>query len=407
MGKLTNLVSVPTLVESPFIIAHIGNYTFGSYTAKKFGKGVKVTYPNFMEGMEVTKVNGTVNTYVLNFVYQVAESDDPNFMDKIFSSAAITRRIVLEYGDWNSPAYIYKKEECIMTNVTSSLDMNTSCIKYKVQCTSDSVGLTSTGYNFPGREAKPSDVLKEMLRSSKYGLRKVFSGMLNNIDALIASNDKPVMLLPQQNITPLQYMNYLVTSMQSYKSSGSSVIGNSIYMLTIHDDRTNNYSGSYFKVTEVSPNTKVYSNPDTYEIDVNFPGDNMVTQFSLNNDQAWTILYQFSDELKQEEYTYQYDDKGSLVSTYSPSIARSDNGWLSAAKSSWWTKVTQFPIQATITIKGLTRPSILMSYVKVNVWFAGGKKHNSSGLYIITKQVDSLNAQGYKTTLTLLRVGGD
>ena len=177
--------------------------------------------------------------------------------------------------------------------------------------------------------------------------------------------------------------------------------------MTIHDDITTNYSGTYFKITEISPNTKTLSLPQTYEVDVNFPGDNFVTQFSLNNDQSWSILYEFADSLQQEEYTYNFDGSGNLVSTYSPSLARSRTGQLSSAKCSWWTMVTQFPVEATLTIKGLTRPSILMQYVKVNVWFAGGKKHNSSGLYIITRQVDKLDAAGYRTTLTLLRVGGD
>jgi hypothetical protein len=48
-----------------------------------------------------------------------------------------------------------------------------------------------------------------------------------------------------------------------------------------------------------------------------------------------------------------------------------------------------------------------MTYVKLNVWFHGGQKHVSSGLYIITKQEDSIDASGYRTTLTLLRVGED
>ena len=69
--------------------------------------------------------------------------------------------------------------------------------------------------------------------------------------------------------------------------------------------------------------------------------------------------------------------------------------------------MTEFPITATLIIKGLTRPSILMTYVKLNVWFAGGQKHISSGMYIITKQVDKISSAGYSTTLSLLRVGGD
>lgn len=412
MATKANLVSVPTLVESPFIIATIGNYTFGSYTAKgssnSYGAAVKVTYPNFMDSIQIVKVNGTVNTYTLNFSYQVRAGEDPNLLDKIFSTATNDRQIILQYGDWNSPSYIYKEEKCIITNITSNLDMNNSCIKYTLNCTSDAIGLASLSYNFPAREAKPSDVLKEMLNSPKYGLKQVFTGMrTQEITSLIASNDKKVQLLAQNGVTPLAYMNYLVSSMVSYNNTTTTPIQTSGYYLTIHDDWSNNYGGTYFKVTEVCANASTKATMDTYELDVNYPDDNFVTQLSLNNDQSWAILYDYSQKIGQEEYTYYIDDEGRVITEYVPSLVRSDNNAFSNAKSSWWTKMTQFPVQATLTIKGLTRPSILMTYVKLNVWFAGGQKHISSGLYIITKQVDSISAAGYKTTLTLLRVGGD
>ena len=72
----------------------------------------------------------------------------------------------------------------------------------------------------------------------------------------------------------------------------------------------------------------------------------------------------------------------------------------------WWTQMTQFPVTATLTVKGLLRSTMLMTYVKVNAYFYG-KKHVSSGLYIITKHEDYIDEKGYKTTLSLTRVGGD
>ena len=416
MGTKANLTSIPTLVESPFIIATIGGYTFGSYTAEgsahSYGASVKVSYPNFMKSMNITKINGTVNTYTLNFSYQVATGQDPNLLDKIFSKATKDRQITLKYGDWNAPSYIYKEEVAIITSITCSLNMSNQSIDYSVNCTSDAIGLTSMSYNFPAREAKPSDVLKQLLNNPRYGLKSVFTGMKDSQSVLsnnlIASNDKKVSLLAKKNTTPLSYMNYLVDCMSSTANSSGSPIQRSSYYLSIHDDTSNQMGGTYFKVTEVTGNTSSYVATDTYEVDINYPDDNFVTQFTLNNDQSWAILYEYSQSVKQEEYTYSINDEGKLVSEYAPSLVRSKvtNG-ASSSKSSWWTKMTQFPISATLTIKGLTRPSILMSYVKVNVWFTGGQKHISSGLYIITKQVDNIDSSGYKTTLTLQRVGGD
>ena len=47
-----------------------------------------------------------------------------------------------------------------------------------------------------------------------------------------------------------------------------------------------------------------------------------------------------------------------------------------------------------------------MTHVKLNVLFYG-RKHVSSGLYVITKQVDTVDAQGFRTQLSLTRISGD
>lgn len=64
-------------------------------------------------------------------------------------------------------------------------------------------------------------------------------------------------------------------------------------------------------------------------------------------------------------------------------------------------------MNATITVQGLLRPARLLTYVRLNVIFPGGHKHISSGLYIITKQVDTIDMNGYRTQLEMTKVGGD
>lgn len=411
-----NLTSIPTLVESPFIEVTIGGVTFGTFTNSSSSITGRATYPNFMESLTVVKVNGAVNTYTINFTYQVAPGQDPNLLENIFSKAAKDRNIYLRYGDWNAPSYIYKEEQGIITQVTSSLDMNSSCLKYTVQCTSTAIAIDSNLYSFPGKKAKPSNVLLELLSSPKYGLQKVFTGMSDITKViqnnLIPSNDKVVPLQTQTNITLLSYILYLVNCMISNTNTTNTPISDSTYLLSIHDDYTNKLGGTYFKISELSNDIATVNQNnslDTYEIDINYPGDNFVTQFSVNNDQSWSILYEFSEKLDSNKYNYSYGSiDGTLNSNYSPSIVRSSSTRnISPLKSSWWTYMTQFPIKATLTIKGLMRPSMLMTYVKLNVLFNGGLKHISSGLYVITKQTDTIDSNGYKTTLELLRVGGD
>ena len=409
------LNSVPTLVESPFIIVTIGKYTLGSYTGNKtttsLGMLAQVNFPNFVNSLNITKVNGTVNTYTIGIVYQVAPGDDPNLIDKIFSSVSATRKLSLSYGDWRNPASIYKEETALITNVTSSLDMSASKITYTVQCVSDALSLASAVYDFPAREAKPSDIIKEMLKDVSYGLLSVFKGMVDFqrvlTNGLIASNDKKVKIEARQNMNIIEYLNFLVGAMTPVDSkSEDTIIQAGNYYLAIHDDITNALGGTYFEVKEVKADTKV-SNYDVYEVDVGYPGDNFVTQFNLTNNQQYTILYDYAGKIEQTKYIYSIDNNGQLSTQYAPSIARSKSLYkVTEQNKNWWTKVTQFPIEATLTIKGLTRPSILMSQVRINTVMYG-QKHISSGLYIITKHQDKLDSNGYTTTLTLLRIGGD
>jgi hypothetical protein len=407
--KKANLVSIPTLVESPFIIVTIGGHTFGSYS----GTGLSnVEYPNYMKGMSVQKVNGTVNTYNINMSYQVGIGEDPNLLDKIFSKATKDRKITLKYGDWCAPTQIYKEETGIITNITTTLNLRSGSIDYAIECVSDAIGLTAETHDFPGVTDTGSNVLMGLLNNKRYGLQTVFTGMQNTSTVLennlIASNDKTIKLLPQNNTTVLDYMNYVVDSMTNSSYTDDSQLPDSKYFLTVHDDVNNNFGGTYFKVTEVSSNVNSTNSVNTYEIDVNYPGDNFVTDFNVSNSQSWSILYEYAGKLNQQKYSYKIDNDGNLITTYAPSIVRSQlSGELSATKNEWWARMTKFPIEVTLTIKGLVRPSILMTYVKLNVWFHGGFKHISSGLYVITKQVDQLDSSGYKTTLTLLRVGGD
>ena len=68
--------------------------------------------------------------------------------------------------------------------------------------------------------------------------------------------------------------------------------------------------------------------------------------------------------------------------------------------------MTEFPIKATIVFKGLVRPTMLVSYVKIDVRYYG-RKQLASGIYIITRQTDDISAQGYQTTLELQRIKGE
>lgn len=414
---MPNLLSYPSLVESPFIIVEIGGYTFGMFNSEDHKLYSNITYPDFMSQIDIVKINGQLNTYTIKMVYQITPGDDPNMLDAVFSTNKAKygwQKIKISYGDWSYPSFIYKEEEAIISKITSKVDFSNSRIEYNLSCTSTALPLSSNTYTFPAILAKPSEVLLNLLFNKSYGLQSVFTGM-NSKDkvkslGLVVTDDKKVKIEAKDGISIIMYMNYLVDCMSSVNDPDDSIIKSCKYYLSLEDDISGSVGGPYFKITKVTARdrTKEYQDsPDTYTVDVGYPGNNFVTNFSINNNEIWSIYYNYTKNLKQTNYVYSIDNEGKLISTYSPAISTSrDLRYTTESSKTWWTSMTEFPITATLTIKGLMRPSILMSKVRINSYFYG-QKHISSGLYIITKQEDSVNSSGYKTTLTLTRIGAD
>lgn len=409
-----DLISTDNFVEAPFVIVKMGNYTFGSCsykgTDRAATKTLNVTFPNFITGISGVKISGHVNTYTLNMVYAITENDDPNMFEKVFSSIKDTREMTLTYGDWNSPSNIYKEETALITSIKSNVSIQSSKIEYTISGVSNSFNLNSASYDFPERNAKPSDVIKELLYNSTYGMQKVFTGMVNKKDVnnnnLISSDDKVVSIAAKSATSVMNYISYLTEHMVSTTSKNSE-LKDSIYQMVVADDSTNQFGGPYFKIRKISTSTDYSTADNCWEIDVGYPGDNFVMNFEIDNDESWAILYDYQSNIPQSTYTYRIDNEGKMLVENSPSIMRSKRGKVVKERNrDWWSKMTQFPITASLTIKGLVRPTLIMDYVKLNVLFYG-QKHISSGVYVITKQEDSINSSGYRTKLNLLRVRED
>lgn len=419
-----NLLSNLNRVETPFVKVIIDEYTLGVYSSvgistsdisNIFGKYSvdKIVYPNYIQSLEVQKINGTVNTYKLNIIYPITQFSDPNYFEKIFSSVSKSRRISFAYGDLSSPTYIYKNETAIIIDVQSNFQKASSTISYTISAISDAV-LSKVGkFTFPGGAKKPSDVIKSILWAGNdaYGLQELFYGMRNNRtlveqEGLIASDDAVVQLESKQDISVLDYINYLVDCMEPLDKSNG-LISSCYYTFAIIDDTTGKYGGPYFKIKRIDSYISNLNNLDTYEIDVGYPSSNIVLEFSVDNNESYSIFYEYSKKLSNNDYAERINDNGEIFYEFAPTIGSDPKTYkVTPASKNWWTKVTSYPISAKIVIKGLLRPSILLSYVKLNVLFYG-KKHISSGIYVITKQVDRISSSGFTTTLSLTRVGGD
>ena len=413
-NRVGSLLSSNSRVEAPFVRVVINGYSFGVYEKNQQVQNTnsgQITnsyekYPNYIQSLRIKKTNGIINQYYLQIKYPITENSDPNFFDKLLSSVSGTRKMEITYGDFMLPEYIYKDEEAIITKVTNSFDLNSASITYNIEATSASKLTLSGCYMFPTKKAKPSDEIKRILNSnSTYHLADVFTLMkdINVVESngWIASDDKPVQIPTCKNISALEYISLLVSYMTPAGSGNDSAIKTNIYSLSTYEDK----EGSYFKVQKIQRASNALNQLCTYDIDIGYPTANIIDSFTIENTDNWQLLYNYNRELNHSDYLKRIDSKGEIEYYYSPQLTGSYYG-MDEATSTWWTKVTQYPISANITLKGLLKPAILMQYVKLNVWFYGNK-HISSGYYIITAQEDSIGTSGYKTTLKLLRVAAD
>lgn len=413
-NETLSLLGTSALVSCPFVKITMGDYVFGYYnkssTSSMDARGVytlnKITYPNYIQSLTVAKVNGTVNRYTLKMAYAITEKDDPNFFEKVFSSVSKTRKIVFSYGDLSTPNFCYKDEEAIIIDIKNNFSVQDSKITYTISAVSTGKMSSFGTYTFPGKFAKPSDEIKRILYDTRYGLLDVFYGMrdreLVEMNGLIASNDKVVKIESRTNISVLDYLSYLVSCMTNVLSNDST-IKKSIYSFVCIDEISDKFKGPYFKVIELEK-ASLDSYSTAYSIDVGYPSQNVVTAFNIDNDESYSLYYNYTNELSDSQYVQRINDKGEIEEVFAPTISSGNAQRITTeADKTWWTRVTQYPIKASITFKGLLRPAILMTHVKINVYFYG-RKHISSGVYVVTEQTDSIGFDGFKTTLKLLRI---
>jgi hypothetical protein len=372
-----------------------------------------VQYPNFIQRLEITKINGQVNQYTLSLIYPVTQTSDPNFFEKVLSSVSKTRKIIFSYGDMSMPSYIYKDEEAIITNITQTFSLVGSTIQYQVTAVSSAALSTDGSITVLGTGAgdlkKPSDEIKSLFRNNK-SLRDTFTGMSDaDLNTLIAGDDMAVELESKHNISALDYLNYLVGCMIPAGSQAG--LSKEIYALTIHDDsmtgssNTINRKGPWFEVKKVST---VMEQDEAYEIDIGINTSTIVGSFTLNQNANYSIYYDYQDLAHPEKYIRVLNSDGLWEDKYAPTSMAKPGAFKSKPSDTvWWTKATQFPVKANIQVQGLLRPATLLQYVKLNVIFPGGRYHLSSGLYIVTSQVDNIGPNGYATNLELTRIKGD
>lgn len=387
------------LVEAPFVEVKIGNQIIGSY------RGTLDKYPNYITGINITKTNGSINEYTIQLVHQIRVGEDPNLLDKVFAQNQFNS-ITISYGDTDNGQKFYDIN-AIITNINMNRDYASARITYTIKATSAGSFITAHVMNFPAVTDKPSNVIRRMLFSSSLSneFKQAFPGMASKtiVDSkgLIPTNDKVLHIQAKKNIDPISYLNYLVSCMSNAAESTGDVLRKSSYFIFYKDDQKN---GSQFEIREITKNTAANSYNAVYEVTVGYPDENNIFSFNVSNDKAWALMYDKNiSATSAREYVYTIENNGDVKKYYSPNI-NSASQQLGERNKNWWSYMVGFPINATLTMRGLLRPAFLTNYIKINVVFYG-QKHIASGLYAITEQQDKLDGSGFRTTFSLVRVG--
>lgn len=401
--KLQNNFSIGSnVVEAPFVELDIEGYIIGTYN------GSIDRYPNYISSLSVKKINGEINLYTINLVHQIRAGDDPNALDKLFSKVRYNK-IAIRYGDCNAGA-IFRDSNAIITNIASKRDYVNNRINYTISATSAGQMVSSYVTNFPTRVARPSNVIRDLFYKNPETsplLLEAFPGMKDQtrVEALgLIPNDDIELEIDSQNmINPIEYLNYLVSCMSSQTNAAGTVIRDSVYYIAYLDNEENELEGPYIRISKVGANHRYskYNTASIFSLTVGYPDDNFVLGFNVSSDQAWSLLYENAHV--SSEHVYNIDNQGAVQKQYSPNISKASN-IMNEIEKNWWTQMTQFPVNATIKLKGLLKPVMLTDYVDLNVVFYG-QKHHVSGMYVITGQTDDLSGNGFSTTLSLVRVG--
>jgi hypothetical protein len=421
VGVLDNkdLLSDVNRVQVPWVKVTIGdNFTFGVYRRDKrkdmtdaekkiFSSIHDVQYPDYVQNLRITKVNGQVNRYTLGISYPITQFDDPNLIEKVLSSASGARKIKFSYGDINQPGFIYKEEEAIITKVTQAFSLEASRIEYTIEATSSASLMTTGRVNYinDGKKVKPSEEIIDIFNKDT-SLKRLFSGMTEEkLEAIKNLDDQAVIIQSKTDLGSLDLIKYLVGCMRPQKTLEGLPTAN--YIFTIHDetDPEAGNTGPYFSIMKVD---KQVPQSDAYTLTIGYNTRTIVTGFTIENNENYALYYEYQDAINPNHYVRRINKNGDWEEVYCPSLTSNNAlGESTAVDENWWNLITQYPINASITIYGLLRPATLMQYIRLNVIFPGGHKHISSGLYLVTKQEDAIDTNGYRTTLGLTKIAGD
>lgn len=388
-----NLTSYPTLVQAPYIELDLNGVTIGGYNndADK--------YPNHLISMDIDKVNGRINNYTINIVHQIRAGEDPNLIDTLLSRTGYRNKVKIKYGD-SAYSSFFKEEEAYIIDVTHTDNVSSASINYTIKAISSVGSIQSATYQFSSVMDKPSNQIIKLLyenASTSVELLGILEGMRNKSEALgknlIPQDDDVISIPGLKDASLIDRITQLVSKMRDSKNPSTT------YTLTYIDGKK-----PYFKIGKIKQTnaSKSVALKNCYYVDVGFPGDSFVTNFSLNNDVYWPMYYKYAGNFS--EYKYNIDYSGNIYSQKIHPLELDDKFQTkNVSQMNWWEYVRSYPVSASLTIKGLMKPVMLIENIYIYSTFYG-QEDLATGIYSIIGQKDRVDGSGYSTTLELLKV---
>ena len=73
-----------------------------------------------------------------------------------------------------------------------------------------------------------------------------------------------------------------------------------------------------------------------YSIDIGFPSQNVVTQFAIEQNENYALLFDFQGKINKAEYVEWFNDNGELQKVYAPVISSKNSSYRTQEEDKIW-----------------------------------------------------------------------
>ena len=402
-------------VLTPFLSFQIGGEKDGVY----FSTHIKESN-YFMSFKHTHSGAGSANEFTITLVFDPKPGDDISKMEKLFN----TTKCYYRYG-WDQPYMLSPLYQGILLNY--SISMNNNLITYTLTGYGSVVAGVDLEYTLPAvgeyEESENDDgetvqVIKDGIRPTDYLATYVQdildknptkNGVKNKIliDKSAENKDREVVIPGYSDITLSEALDEILSLAYTLDSDGCMELSQFYYYIVPANSDNDNTNQIIIK--------KLKSETGNITPEINFnwgtvpnaspKTSNIVKNFSAQYDGTIAIATA-SSSTDLAEYKYSINENGSVVRTrvIAGNSKIGANRSLSQIQSyNKWASGTQYSYEATLDLIGIPCEIPMGTYIRVTPVIYG-TQHHTGGVYFVQEQTDTLDSNGFSTSLSLLKV---